>query len=98
MGAVWLRANAPSGPTLRARAWKLSVVMSFVAIALLHSTFLLLVSCTKLISVVLSSTRVASISRQRRACQAGRDQTLGGCFGLFADVATFQPRSAVLMR
>jgi hypothetical protein len=42
MGAVWLRANTPSGPTKRARAWKLSVVMSFiVAIAMLHSTFLI---------------------------------------------------------
>ena len=49
MGAVWLRANTPSGPTLRARAWKLSVVMSFVvAIAMLHSTFLFLARCTNL--------------------------------------------------
>ena len=51
MGAVWLRANAPSGPTLRARARKLSVVMSFiVAIAMLQSTFLVLIGCTKITS------------------------------------------------
>jgi hypothetical protein len=49
MGAVWLRANTPSGPTLRARARKLSVVMSFiVAIAMLHSTFLILIKYTEL--------------------------------------------------
>jgi len=49
MGAVWLRANTPSGPTLRARAWKLSVVMSFiVAIAMLHSTFLMFTKCTNM--------------------------------------------------
>lgn len=49
MGAVWLRANTPSGPTLRARARKLSVVMSFVvAIAMLHSTFLNITDCTKI--------------------------------------------------
>lgn len=49
MGAVWLRGNTPSGPTLRPHAWKLSVMMSFiVAIAMLHSTFLKLTNCTKL--------------------------------------------------
>ena len=54
MGAVWLRANTPLGPTLRARARKLSVVMSFiVAIAMLHSTFLILANCTKSVSAVL---------------------------------------------
>ena len=54
LGAVWLRANTPSGPTLRARARKLSVVMSFVvAFAMLQSTFLVLTGCTKVPSAVL---------------------------------------------
>ena len=53
LGAVWLRANTPSGPTLRARARKLSVVMSFfVAFAMLQSTFLVVTGCTKVTSAV----------------------------------------------
>ena len=41
MGAVWLRAIAPSGPFCRTQARKLSIVMSFsVAYTMLHSTFL----------------------------------------------------------
>ena len=40
MGTIWPRALAPSGPTLRARAPKLSIVKSFVvAIAILLATF-----------------------------------------------------------
>jgi hypothetical protein len=51
LGAVWLRANTPSEPTVRFRARKLSVVMSFVvAIAMLQSTFLILIGCTKVTS------------------------------------------------
>ena len=59
MGAVWPRANAPSGPTIKAQMRKLSVWMSFiVANAILHSTFLAAV-----MSVYSSfSTRVARIS------------------------------------
>ena len=54
LGAVWLRANTPSGPTLRSMARKLSVVVSFVvAIAMLRSTFLVLTNCTKVPSAVL---------------------------------------------
>ena len=54
LGAVWLRANTPSGPTLRARARKLSVVISFiVAIAMLQSTFLIFTRCSKVTSAVL---------------------------------------------
>ena len=54
LGAVWLRANTPSGPTLRFRARKLSVVLSFVvAIAMLQSTFLVLTGRTKVASAVL---------------------------------------------
>jgi len=51
MGAVWLRANAPMGPVCRTQAQKLSVVMSFVvAIAMLQSTFLILIGCTNVTS------------------------------------------------
>jgi hypothetical protein len=54
LGAVWLRANTPLGPTLRPRARKLSVVMSFVvAFAMLQSTFLVFTHCTKVASAVL---------------------------------------------
>ena len=40
MGVVWLRAIAPSGPPKRSTAPKLSVVVSFISIAMLQSTFL----------------------------------------------------------
>ena len=53
MGAVWLRANAPMGPVCRTQAQKLSVVMSFVALAMLQSTFLILIGCTNIASAVL---------------------------------------------
>jgi hypothetical protein len=40
MGAVRLRAKAPSGPLVRTCAPKLSIVWSFISIAILQSTFL----------------------------------------------------------
>ena len=103
LGAVWLRAYTPSGPKFRSMAWKISVVMSFiVAIAMLQSTFLVLIGCTKVASAVLSSTFAASISRERRACQAAFAQTLGGCFAAFAEVpqksCEFAPEQQIAKR
>src|SRR4051812_46243437 len=73
LGAVWLRANTPSGPTLRARARKLSVVMSFVvAIAMLQSTFLVLTSCTKVPSPVLFYIRRKHITITASLSSSGR--------------------------
>ena len=73
MGAVWLPANTPSGPTLRARAWKLSVVMSFiVAIAMLHSTFLSITNSTNDFGFLFFYSRGKHITTHARLSSSAR--------------------------
>ena len=96
LGAVWLRANTPSGPTLRARARKLSVVMSFiVAIAMLQSTFLIFTSCTKVSSGTLlfytrrkHITTTAGLSSSVRSDFRRMFPAVRGCLPNFVDART----------
>jgi hypothetical protein len=92
LGAVWLRANTPSGPTLRARARKLSVVMSFVvAFAMLQSTFLVLTGCTKVTSAVL----LFYIRRKHITTTAGLSSSVRSDFRrMFPNVRRCSPKIA----
>jgi hypothetical protein len=86
LGAVWPRANTPLGPISRAPARKLSVVMSFVALAMLHSTFLVLIGCTNITSAAL----LYSPQGYHDTCELVKQPSLR----LLADVSGCSPRFA----
>ena len=88
MGAVRPRAKALTGSALRPHAPKLSVVWSFISIAILRSTFLLNLRML-LITIVALVRCTASISRRAPDCQAAVSPTFGGCFSQSATVPHF---------